>query len=260
MQKKTRLKYLKSLPAQLFLVLITGIYYSDTYAYEQTITSPDNIVTLIELYTSQGCSSCPPAERWINKFDTYPNLWKTVIPINFHVDYWDYIGWKDPFADSRFTRRQRLYEYLDLSKNVATPGFIVDGKGWNGWFYGQEPNIENEPAPGRILAKIINNELSVEFSLLSGSQNSLSVHVAIMGFDLKTKVAAGENLGRELEHNFIVLGYDTKYLVKKDGKFQSKLTLPNVSKYDSARKGIVIWVSPRNSPKPIQAAGDWFIH
>jgi len=69
----------------------------------QIITSDSLRNTLLEVYTSQGCSSCPPAERWLSGFTTKDQLWKTVIPINFHVDYWDRLGWADPFAKSQDT-------------------------------------------------------------------------------------------------------------------------------------------------------------
>lgn len=63
-------------------------------AQAQTFTSPDTTVTLLEVYTSQGCSSCPPAEHWLGKFVDDPRLWRQFIPINFHVDYWDYLAGK----------------------------------------------------------------------------------------------------------------------------------------------------------------------
>ncbi|PCI49233.1 MAG: hypothetical protein COB51_04315 [Moraxellaceae bacterium] len=89
---------------------------------------------MLEVYTSQGCSSCPPAERWMSKFKEDARLWNQLVPINFHVDYWDHLGWSDPYGSSIFTQRQRDYKSLGHSSNVATPGFIMTGKGWNGWF------------------------------------------------------------------------------------------------------------------------------
>ena len=65
--------------------------------------------TMIELYSSQGCSSCPPAERWISRFVDDNNLWKQTIPIVFHVDYWNDIGWIDPFSNALNSQRQRNY-------------------------------------------------------------------------------------------------------------------------------------------------------
>lgn len=240
------------------IVLLVFLFIQNfVIADVKIIKSPEYKVSLLELYTSQGCSSCPPAESWLSKFKTDTNLWTSIIPINFHVDYWDYIGWKDPFADARFSNRQRWYEYLGLSKNVATPGFIINGKGWNGWFYGQAPSIERKATSSILTARIDGDKVSVEFLSNEHVGDSLNVHVAIMGFDMKTKVTSGENNRKTLMHDFVVLGYDTHYLTQQGKRFKSRLTLPDVSKYRDSQKGIVIWVSPRKSPKPIQAAGDW---
>jgi hypothetical protein len=248
-----------------FLAFFMSLFfiYNGSQASTFSLQSTDKKVNILEVYTSQGCSSCPPAEHWLTKFENDPRLWKQFIPINFHVDYWDYIGWKDPLADPKFSSRQRLYEHLELSRNVATPGFILNGKGWNGWFYGQEPTLVTEKSDGVITAQIIDDYINVRFSPISASSSRnilsepLSVHVAILGFDVKTKVSGGENNGRELEHDFVVLAYNAQDLFKGEGKAESRMTLPNTSKYQDTKKAIVVWVSKRNNPIPIQAVGDW---
>src|SRR5690348_8781739 len=69
--------------------------------------SGDTQTPLLELYTSEGCSSCPPAEAWLSQLKKSPKLWKDFVPVSFHVDYWDYLGWKDPFAMKAYSRRQQ---------------------------------------------------------------------------------------------------------------------------------------------------------
>jgi hypothetical protein len=86
--------------------------------------------TLIELYTSEGCSSCPPAASWLSNLKQQPDLWQAFILVTFHVDYWDDIGWLDPFAKPEHAQRQRLHQRQGNSRSVYTPGFIVDGKKW----------------------------------------------------------------------------------------------------------------------------------
>jgi len=78
---------------------------------------------VIELYTSQGCSSCPPADRLMNDLST----WDDVIALALHVDYWDYIGWKDSFADPAYTERQKAYAHVGQRRMIYTPQFIVNG-------------------------------------------------------------------------------------------------------------------------------------
>ena len=74
-----------------------------------TFESGETQSTLIELFTSEGCSSCPPAEKWMSALKSNQDLWKTIIPVAFHVDYWDRLGWRDCFAKPEFTSRQQRY-------------------------------------------------------------------------------------------------------------------------------------------------------
>src|ERR1700751_3091725 len=83
---------------------------------------------LIELFTSQGCSSCPPAEAWLSRLKNEPRLWKDFVPVAFHVDYWDRLGWRDPFAAKEWTTRQYQYSVNWKSEGVYTPGFVLDGR------------------------------------------------------------------------------------------------------------------------------------
>ena len=83
-----------------------------TSAWAQTthISSTAEQTMLLELYTSEGCSSCPPADHWLSKFKQDSRLWRQIVPVAFHVDYWDYLGWGDRFAKAEFTQRQQHYQ------------------------------------------------------------------------------------------------------------------------------------------------------
>ena len=85
---------------------------------------------MVELFTSEGCNSCPPAEAFLNDFQTHPDLWRRYVPIAFHVDYWDYLGWTDRYADPRHAARQRQYARQGGVRTVYTPAFIVNGRAW----------------------------------------------------------------------------------------------------------------------------------
>src|SRR5258708_5201471 len=82
---------------------------------------------LLELYTSEGCSSCPPAETWLSRMKESPGLWKDFVPVAFHVDYWDYLGWRDLWATRGFSDRQRAYAGHWQSKSIYTPCFVLNG-------------------------------------------------------------------------------------------------------------------------------------
>jgi hypothetical protein len=83
---------------------------------------------VIELFTSQGCSSCPPADRLLTRLAQDSKLAGQVIPLSFHVDYWDYIGWQDPFASPRWSERQRQYGRAFRSNRIYTPQLVVNGR------------------------------------------------------------------------------------------------------------------------------------
>jgi hypothetical protein len=233
----------------------------------QTITfeSSTEAAAMVELYTSEGCSSCPPAERWFSSLYNNENLWTTLFPVAFHVDYWDYLGWKDPFASPSFSLRQRKYEHYRHTNNVATPGFVVDGKGWNGWFRGQSlPDIQSMNNSGGnsdvIKAEFNGLNVRVNFSTLPESdtlKNTPKVHVAILAFDIVIPVKGGENRGRDLKHDFVVVGYQDSYLMQSGDDWQVNVKRPDTHQYDEYRQAAVIWVSDGDDPRPVQVAGGW---
>src|SRR5437867_7110380 len=108
--------------AAIFLVLSCAL---TCRAGERVFESGPQKVRLLELFTSQGCSSCPPAEAWLSQLKSNPRLWKNFVPLAFHVDYWDRLGWRDPFAAKEWTARQYQYSANWKSESVYTPGFVL---------------------------------------------------------------------------------------------------------------------------------------
>jgi len=106
------------------LVLFTLL--TSLSANAQQFMSGEKQVPLIELYTSEGCSSCPPADRWMSKLTAHEDLWSGFVPIALHVDYWDYIGWKDPYASREYSQRQRQIaaERQETSGEVGVCGAV----------------------------------------------------------------------------------------------------------------------------------------
>ena len=98
---------------------------------------------LLELYTSEGCSSCPPAEAWLSRIRDSPGLWKEFVPVAFHVDYWDRLGWADRWATIEHSERQRAYAKSWRKDSVYTPGFVLNGSEWRDW----PSNRDLPPAP-----------------------------------------------------------------------------------------------------------------
>lgn len=225
-----------------------------TYADDQpvwTFNSGDRHVALIELFSSQGCSSCPRAERWMSSLMDDSRLWAEIVPVVFHVDYWDYLGWKDPYASIHNSQRQRRYKLHGHSQSVYTPGFMVAGREWSQWF--------NNPVLGPMVAKAA-GQLKVEVRarqvyarFIRGDDNrGLILNVAVLGFDINTAVAGGENRGKRLAQDFVVLDHQT--YSSDSGMWRAALGAP---KY-TGKRALAFWVSHASDPSPLQATGGWF--
>src|SRR5262252_11113752 len=88
---------------------------------------------LVELYTSEGCDTCPPADRWLSSLFSRGFRPDQVVPLSLHVDYWDYIGWKDPFGKSEFSARQRKLAAMRRPVIVYTPQVVLQGQDFRRW-------------------------------------------------------------------------------------------------------------------------------
>ena len=220
------------------------------------VRGPVSRVTLIELFTSEGCSSCPPAERWLNGIEARSDLWRRVVPVAFHVDYWDYIGWPDRFATREHSRRQRAYRDVGHVGSVYTPGLVVGGREGRGWFRDRRLVLPPDVEVGSITVDARDGGFAAVFEPAVEVPKSVELHVARLGFDLVTRVGAGENHGRTLEHSFVVLGW-SRHRMRRDGTgFEASGSLPPASNA-APREALAVWVSVPGDPFPIQAAGDW---
>jgi len=205
-------------------------------------------VTLLELYTSQGCSSCPPAERWLNELTDSDRLWTQLVPVALHVDYWDSLGWEDPYARPANAERQRSYARHNRVSTVYTPGMFANGREWRGWMYRIGPRASgNEPGP--LTARIENGRLEADFP---AQDRELELHVAVLGFGIETKVARGENRNRTLPQEFVLLAESVHRAA--DGHWQVPVPEPE---HPAGRYGIALWVSRAGDPVPLQATGGW---
>ena len=235
------------LASSVSFLALTGTAAETTWESTQTKTR------LLELYTSEGCSSCPPAEKWLSNLKNDARLWRDFAPIAFHVDYWDRLGWRDPYASKRWTARQYEYAAAWKTGSVYTPGFVLDGRQWRN--SSAPPASNDEPGVLRISLAADNNMLTANFQPSTRIDRSVEVHVARLGFGLLTNVKAGENRGRKLEHDFVVLSLATEEM--NNGKAQLRLAPAVQPEAAGSRKAIVAWVTEANSLEPIQAVGGW---
>ena len=238
------------------LIALTLLASAPSIAYSVNFRSASIQTGLLELYTSEGRSSCPPADRFVSQLKDAEGLWSEFIPLSFHVDYWDYIGWKDRFASADFSNRQRRYAREQSLKTVYTPGFLYNGQEWRGWFSRRLASLPRGDESGVLELSVIDELATVKFSPVHLASDNLRVNVAILGFDLKTEVKAGENRGRELPHDFIVLGVASNNMTVNENIYQSKIKLPQTS-VSAPRYAVVSWVSSDKKISPLQATGGW---
>ena len=206
-------------------------------------------VSLLELYTSQGCSSCPPAERWLNDWVDDARLWNEVVPIALHVDYWDYLGWQDPYANPANGERQREHVRAGRARTVYTPGFFLNGREWRGWTLRLPPRASGRE-PGRLGVTIDGNTVTATFP---HDGRNLELHVALLGFGIDTRVSRGENRNHTLRQEFVALTHDVH--ASRDGRW--RVVLPATDAAVAKRLGIALWVSAAGDVRPLQATGGW---
>ncbi len=229
-----------------------------SWAAPVELESPDTRATLLELYTSEGCSSCPPADRWLSGLRDDPRLWRELVPVAFHVDYWDYIGWPDRFARAAHSQRQHSYASSGRVGSVYTPGFVVDGREWRGWFRGRKPQIGSGMHAGVLGLEVDGERIAARFDPQGEARDAgqLELHVARLGFGLTTEVGAGENAGRALRHDFVVLDYRRVPLIAGDRVLTAGFTLP-LTESGAERHAVAAWVTPRGDQAVLQAVGGW---
>ena len=221
--------------------------------------SATNQTALLELYTSEGCSSCPPAETRLSRLKESPRLWRDFVPVAFHVDYWDYLGWRDPFASGAYTKRQHAYAELWRSRSVYTPGFVLDGKEWGGTSRADGPPRSASKPAGILTARSEDGRRwTLRFEPAAGiSSSAFEFHAALLGCDLITDVKAGENRGRKLEHDFVVLDFSNANASRPGESFAATLTLNSKPSVTPKRLAVAAWVTPAKNLAPLQAVGGW---
>src|SRR5215211_7715850 len=189
-----------------------------------TFESGDTQSSLIELFTSEGCSSCPPAEKWISTFKSNQNLWKKIVPVAFHVDYWDHLGWRDRFAKPEFTSRQQRYAAAWGGDSVYTPGFVVNGEEWR-WFGSNAMPITSTKVGVLRVSVGDNGKVSATFASDTMQARPLTLNVALLGNDLESDVKRGENSGRKLRHDFVVLQLAKSEMTNQDNLWTGTVLL-----------------------------------
>jgi|AntRauTorcE11897_2_1112592.scaffolds.fasta_scaffold01207_13 hypothetical protein len=203
----------------------------DTQEQHQTDFEGESFA-VVELFTSEGCSSCPPADKVLGDIvKKARNGDQRIFALAFHVDYWNRLGWKDPYSSSEYSQRQRRYARA-LGSSVYTPQMVVNGKvefvGSNS--RSARSSIENSldsPAAASVTLRDINttsDQVNLGYDVAGEYANNV-LNVALVERGIVTRVNRGENSGRTLRHENVVRTFRSIDLINNSGK--ATLELPN---------------------------------
>jgi len=245
------------------LALLAACVMTPTQAAQCQARSGPHTTALVELYTSEGCDSCPPADRWLQGLAGRGFTAGRVVPLSLHVNYWDYIGWKDPYAQQRFADRQRKLAQVLRAKIVYTPQVMLQGQDYRHWGSGGG----FDEAVARINARP--PRASIALALRGGQRDSLAVEVLAELLDrgqeadaglylasyenkLVSRVAAGENRGRTLAHDYVVFEW-LGPIAFSGGRIDERRALPLLPGATPAHSGVAAFVQNRRTAEVLQA-------
>ncbi len=199
-----------------------------------SVKSGPQRVQLIELYTSEGCSSCPPADAWLRDLPVNPLR----IAVAFHVDYWNDLGWNDRYSDERHTRRQHEIADKQLRRTVYTPEVHVDGREYKRWARGApDPTGLAEVALSLRATRINPTRLDLRLETNAAPDRERRAVFVVTENGLSSEIKAGENAGKTLPHDHVVRAYQA---MKISRMATTTLKLPADLRSDNA--SVVAWV------------------
>jgi hypothetical protein len=212
---------------------------------------------LMELYTSEGCNSCPPADRRLSQWKGQPELAGVLVPLAFHVDYWDDLGWVDRFANPRHAQRQRDMAARAGSRLIYTPQFLRNGRDWRS----QANPLEHAGADGAGGAQIVLglNQGDAGTLAVSGEIHILSrtleaeAYIALYENNLESQVPRGENAGNSLRHDFVVRRLIGPLEPDKSGRVSLRQPLTVDAGWKPSDLGVVAFVQEKASGAIVQA-------
>jgi hypothetical protein len=247
------------------IIILIGISLTALLAFSSEkkenismIESEKNDFVVLELFTSQGCSSCPSADKLLAKtYEEAQKNHKQIFVLSYHVDYWDRLGWKDPFSQSLFTKRQYNYAKLFGLQGVYTPQVVVNGAKE---FVGSDARKLNSALENNANQKTkiditledvkwLNGQVSFRYNLKGDFKNS-QLQVAILSKKEETNIPRGENSGLKLSGSNIVRALQT---LKSSEKSTFNVTLPKDLDKENTR--IVVFAQDLKSLQVIGVEG-----
>lgn len=228
-------------------------------------TSPKQRVALLELYTSEGCSSCPPADEYLSRLDDIGIGPDRLVPLSLHVDYWNYIGWRDPFSSAEYTQRQREVGRRNHLASIYTPQMVLNGRDFRSW---RRLNIGRaiNKLSGTPGAKIVlswqqgeaagQGSLSVKVDVTLAKDESADnaiFHLVVFENKIVSQINAGENSGRSLKHDYVVRKLLKIPFTGHNGHLQQTLLVPLARDWNLSELGLAAFVQNTRTGDILQA-------
>lgn len=217
-----------------------------------TASSGPLMTPVLELYTSEGCSSCPPADKWASTFKG-----KNVVVQAFHVGYWDYIGWVDRFAAPAHTARQNEVAGRNRLRNIYTPQVVVNGRDWPQW-RGAEQRISGQKEAAQVRIEL--RQLAADqFEATVAPVNAVApvppwaAYWTVTEHGHNSKVKAGENAGEFLKHDFVVRQYTQAGDYRSAEATPKKLVFRSIAATPGHERQVNLVVFDPQSGKTLQA-------
>ena len=212
---------------------------------------------VIELYTSEGCSSCPPADKWLSTLKAAPSTAANPAPVvmAFHLGYWDHIGWVDRFASPAYTTRQRQIAVKNGQSGIYTPQAVLNGRDWKDW-HRPSPlaNASKNPAGASINLKQTGvDQFEALVVPVAGASSTWSAYWSVTEHGHSSKVKSGENAGEFLQHDFVVRQYTPVGDYSADPKSPQKLTWRSIAATPGHARQINLVVFDAKTGKTLQA-------
>ena len=227
----------------------------------KTAKSPDNRVAVLELYTSEGCSSCPPADRFLSGLKGSGISSKQLIAMAFHVTYWDYIGWKDRFAKGQYDQRQRDIAQKTRSSTVYTPQFLLSGDDYRR--YATFSKDVNELVKQKAMVDLelsaytLHGEslaLTLKSDISRSTAKDVALYFVIVENNLSSDVDDGENDGKKLHHDFVVRRLVGPYFQSgAEAKKELEQTIVLDTEWESDNLSIVAFAENSRTGEVLQA-------
>jgi hypothetical protein len=229
-----------------------------------TASSGAQRVAMLELYTSEGCDSCPPTDRWVSALPSRGYTPERLLTLAFHVDYWNYLGWDDPFAQARFSERQRLASSRNKARFVYTPQLVLNGRDYRRGVirddFTEKISAINSSKPLAMItlshAAPANGSLAVSARIaIDGvaERKLAQAYLALYENKLANQVSAGENRGKKLQHDFVVRELAGPFAADASGALNITHSFKLARDWKSGDLNIAAFVQDQRSGEVLQA-------